>query len=402
KTSGTTSGVKYIPMTRESTPFHVKSARDCLLNYFTETKNGSYFDGKMVYLSGSPLLTNDYGIKTGRLSGIVNHQIPRWLQSNKLPTYSANIIENWEEKVEAIVDETMNEDVRLVGGIPPWVQMYYERLLDRSGCSHVIDVFPNLSVFVYGGVNYEPYRSKLEDLVGAKVDTVETYPASEGFFAFQDKYPSLGLLLNVDAGMYFEFIPADEIFHDQPTRLSLEQVEIGVNYALLVSSNAGLWAYNIGDTVEFISLDPPRITVTGRIKHFISAFGEHVIGKEVEEAVRLASHAMHLQIIEFTVAPQVNPEVGLPYHEWLIEFNEVPADIARMEDMLDKSIQDQNIYYKDLIRGKVLRKAKITPVARNAFRKYMESIGKLGGQNKVARLSNDRSIANALEILHER
>ncbi len=402
KTSGTTSGVKYIPMTKESTPFHVNTARNGLFNHFIETGNGSYFDGKMIYLSGSPVLQKVNGINTGRLSGIVNHQIPSWAQGNKLPSHEVNCIEDWEEKVEAIVRESAHEDVRLVGGIPPWVQMYYESLLRFTGKSTVKEVFPNLSLFVYGGVNFEPYRSKLEELVGGRIDSLETFPASEGFFAYQDKYPHEGLLLNVNAGMYFEFIPVSEYGKPEAQRLNLSQVEKGVNYALIINSNAGLWGYDIGDTVEFVSLEPYRCIVSGRIKHFISAFGEHVIGKEVEEAMLKAINTLDLKIVEFTVAPQVNPEDGsLPYHEWLIEFASPPDDLSRVQQVIDESIQEQNIYYLDLIQGNILQPAKITSLPPQAFRKYMESQGKLGGQNKVPRLSNDRKIADFLRGLQQ-
>jgi hypothetical protein len=396
KTSGTTSGTKYIPMSRESTPYHVNTARNSLFTYVKETGNRFFFDGKMLYLSGSPELQDTNGIKTGRLSGIVNHQIPNWAKGNKLPSEAINSIEVWEEKLKAIVVESASEDVRLIGGIPPWVQMYYEELLVYTGKKTVKEVFPNLSVFVYGGVNYEPYRAKLEELVGAQIDSVETFPASEGFFAFQDKQGQPGLLLNVNAGMFFEFVPADQIYSEQPIRQSLDEVLIGVSYALIITSNAGLWAYNIGDTVEFVSLDPPRLIVTGRIKHFISAFGEHVIGKEVERAMMEAIRSLQLQVIEFTVAPQVTPDQGLPYHEWLIEladYTGLPEDI---EPIIDEALQAQNIYYQDLIAGKILRPAKVTLLQRNAFRAYMASIGKLGGQNKVPRLSNDRVIADSL------
>ncbi len=396
KTSGTTSGTKFIPMTRESTPHHVNTARNSVFNYIVETGNNDFLNGKMLYLSGSPELTETNGIKTGRLSGIVNHQVPNYLQGNKMPSYKVNCISEWERKVEAIIHETHKQDVRLIGGIPPWVQMYYEGLLDFTGKSTIKEVFPNLSLFVYGGVNYEPYRATLEELVGGQIDSIETFPASEGFFAFQDLFPHEGLLLNCNAGMYFEFVPLEEIDNDQPSRLSLLEVETGKNYALIVSSNAGLWSYNIGDTVEFVSLDPPRIIVSGRIKHFISAFGEHVIGKEVEQAIITATESLNLQINEFTVAPQVNPDKGLPYHEWFIEFSSVPDDLDKVEAILDESMQDQNIYYKDLIQGAILRRARVTPVKPHTFRHYMDSIGKLGGQNKLPRLSNDRKIADQL------
>ncbi len=396
KTSGTTSGTKYIPMTPESTPHHVRTARNSVFNYLIETGRGEYLDGKMLYLSGSPELTISNGIATGRLSGIVNHQIPNYLKANKMPSYQTNCIASWEEKVAAIVKESHQDDVRLIGGIPPWVQMYYEVLLDCTGKKVVREVFPNLSLFVYGGVSYEPYRAKLEELVGDSIPSIETFPASEGFFAFQDKQPHEGLLLNINAGIYYEFVPLKDIDQPDPQRLSLEEVSMGVQYALIVTSNAGLWAYNIGDTVEFVSIDPPRLVVSGRIKHFISAFGEHVIGKEVEDAMLMTSRALALKIVEFTVAPQVTPAQGLPYHEWLIEFAEPPPDIEQVERHLDSALQDQNIYYKDLIEGSILRRAKVTALRPNSFRRYMDSIGKLGGQNKVPRLSNDRKIADQL------
>ncbi len=401
KTSGTTSGAKYIPLTQDSVPHHVASARNSLFMHFIETGSGKYFDGKMLYLSGSPQMQRVHGIDTGRLSGIVNHQIPNWIKGNKLPSHKVNCIEHWEDKVKAIVQESMLQDVRLVGGIPPWVQMYYELLLDQTGKKTVIDVFPNLSVFVYGGVNYEPYRAKLESLMGASLDSIETYPASEGFIAYQDKFPSQGLLLNIAAGMFFEFVPVEEIHGDHPTRLTLAEVELGVNYALIISSNAGLWAYNIGDTIQFVSTDPYRIVVTGRIKHFISAFGEHVIGKEVDQAMQEALLQTGSSIIEFSVAPQVNPTSGLPYHEWLIEFASHPTSLDEFARVLNESMVRQNIYYKDLIDGKVLRPAIVTPLAKNAFRTYMDTQGKLGGQNKVPRLANDRKMADQLPRLGE-
>jgi len=398
KTSGTTSGVKYIPLTKESIPNHFGTARNALFNYYARTGNGDFLDGKMIFLSGSPELTKTGGINTGRLSGIVNHQVPQWLRTNQLPTYKTNCIEEWEDKLEAIVEETLGQDMRLISGIPPWVQMYYERLLDKSGKKYIKDLFPNFSVFVYGGVNYEPYRSAFESLMGKRIDSVETYPASEGFIAFQDSQTEKGLLLNANSGIFFEFIPAEEIFNENPTRLTLSQVETGVNYAIIINNNAGLWGYNIGDTVEFVSLNPFRILVTGRIKHFISAFGEHVIGKEVENALLLVAKEENISVVEFTVAPQISPpEGGLPYHEWFIEFDTVPEQLEAFAGKVDEKMVRQNIYYEDLITGSILKRLKITPLKRNAFRNFMKSQGKLGGQNKVPRLSNDRKIADQLQ-----
>lgn len=397
KTSGTTSGVKYIPLTNDSLPNHFGSARNALFNYYARTGHGEWLDGKMIFLSGSPEMDKVAGIPTGRLSGIVNHQVPSWLRTNQLPSYETNCIEAWEDKLEKIVSETVNQDMRLISGIPPWVQMYYERLLEHTGKSTIKEIFPNYSMFVYGGVNFEPYRDKLEELVGERIPSLETYPASEGFIAFQDNPDIPDLLLNANSGIFFEFIPAAEIFNDNPTRLSLADVQTGVNYAIIINNNAGLWGYNIGDTVSFTSTQPYRLRVTGRIKHYISAFGEHVIGKEVEEALLSVTRQHNIKVVEFTVAPQVNPADGsLPYHEWFIEFDEVPNNLEGFSQILDREMVKQNIYYEDLISGNILRPLVIRPLKRNAFRDYMKTQGKLGGQNKVPRLSNDRKIADAL------
>lgn len=397
KTSGTTSGVKYIPLTKDSIPNHFGTARNALFNYFARTGKGEWLNGKMIFLSGSPEMEKVGGIHTGRLSGIVNHQVPSWLRTHQMPSYDTNCMEDWESKLDAIVAETMEEDMRLISGIPPWVQMYYERLLAVSGKKKVKDIFPDFSVFVYGGVNYEPYRAQLESLVGKRLDSIETYPASEGFIAFQDEQDVEGLLLNVNSGIFFEFVPAEEIFNDAPTRLSLAEIELGVNYALIIHNNAGLWGYNIGDTIKFVSKDPYRIVVTGRTKHFISAFGEHVIGKEVEEALLSVANQAEIPIVEFTVAPQINPpEGGLPYHEWFIEFDRIPDNLAAFSQAVNTAMVQQNIYYQDLIDGKILQALKIRPLQRDAFRRFMKTQGKLGGQNKVPRLANDRKIADVL------
>ncbi len=395
KTSGTTSGAKYIPITKASMPFHVKAARNALLMYIAETGNSEFIDGKLIFLQGSPIIDEKNGIKTGRLSGIVAHYVPSYLQKNRMPSWETNCIEDWETKVDAIVEETLEEDMTLISGIPSWVQMYFEKLIAKTGKS-IKEIFPNFDLFVYGGVNYEPYRNKFESLIGKKVDAIEFYPASEGFFAFQDKQDEKGMLLLLKNGIFYEFIKADEFFDENPTRISINDVQLGTNYVLIISTNAGLWGYNIGDTVEFTSLKPHRIIVTGRIKHFISAFGEHVIGKEVEQALNESIQNTNISVNEFTVAPQINPKEGLPYHEWFIEFEAAPADTNELAQKIDQSLQKQNSYYLDLIEGKVLKPLQITMIKKDGFQSYMKSQGKLGGQNKVPRLSNDRKIANAL------
>lgn len=396
KTSGTTSGVKYIPITKDSISNHINSARNALLCYMAMTDNTAFADGKMIFLSGAPTLIRVGGIPTGRLSGIVNHHIPSYLRSNQLPTFTTNCIENWEEKLGKIVDETLEEDMRLISGIPPWIQMYFDELTARTG-KKIADIFPNLSILVHGGVNFEPYKAKLFASIGRKIDTLETFPASEGFFAFQLGREEDGLLLNTNSGIFFEFVPAAEIHEEQPTRLTLEQVEVGKNYALIVNSNAGLWGYNIGDTVKFTSLNPYKIVVTGRIKHFISAFGEHVIGEEVEHALMKAAEEEGVHIVEFTVAPRISQTAGKSYHEWFVEFEQAPRDLEGFARKVDDNLCRKNIYYNDLIAGNILQNLVIRPLKRGAFIEYMKSVGKLGGQNKVPRLSNDRNIADALK-----
>ena len=398
KTSGTTSGAKFIPITRDSMPNHINSARNALLHYIANSGRPQFLDGKMIFLQGSPELAKTAGgTPMGRLSGIVAHHVPAYLQRNRLPSYAANCIEPWEAKIDAIVEETKGEDMRLISGIPSWVQNYFERLLEVTGASNVREVFPNLELFVYGGVAFEPYRERFRMLIGGDVPTVELFPASEGFFAYQDQLASLGLRLNVDEGIFFEFIPADTYFDDHPKRLTLEAVEVDVQYALVVTTNAGLWAYDVGDTVKFTSVDPHRLVVTGRIKHFTSAFGEHVIAEEVEGAMRDAMLAHGGAVAEFHVAPQVNPAQGLPYHEWFVEFSDFPADVAAFTVAINESVVRRNPYYKDLITGGILRPAEITHVSRGAFNGAMASLGKLGGQNKPPRLANGRDFATALE-----
>ena len=267
KTSGTTSGVKYIPITKESIPNHINTARNALLCYMAETGNTRFSDGKMIFLSGSPELERVGGIPTGRLSGIVNHHIPRYLRTNQLPSYETNCIEDWETKLNKIVEETIEQDMTLISGIPPWIQMYFERLMEVSG-KKIKDLFPNFSVIVHGGVNFAPYKTRLFESIGQHVDAIETFPASEGFFAFQDSQKEEGLLLNTNSGIFFEFIPAGEIFNQNPTRLALSEVKLEENYALIINNNAGLWGYNIGDTVKFVSLDPYRIGCNGSHQTF--------------------------------------------------------------------------------------------------------------------------------------
>ncbi|WP_276877644.1 GH3 auxin-responsive promoter family protein [Chryseobacterium joostei] len=397
KTSGTTSGSKYIPISKEGMPFQIAGAQSALFHYISKKNNADFVNGKMIFLQGSPALEEVFGIKTGRLSGIVAHHIPNYLQKNRLPSWETNIMEDWEAKVDKIIEETEHENMTLISGIPPWLIMYFEKLTEKHG-KKIKQLFPNLQLLVTGGVNYEPYRDKMEDLLGGSVDIIQTFPASEGFFAFQDDYTKEGLLLLTNHGIFYEFIPLEEYGKPGATRLTLKDIELNKDYALILTTNSGLWAYSIGDVVRFIDKNPHRVLVSGRTKHFTSAFGEHVIAFEVEEAMKATLEKYPAQITEFHLAPQVNPSEGLPYHEWLIEFEKDPENLEVFRDELDLQLRNRNTYYDDLISGNILQKLQITRLKKNAFHEYAKSQGKLGGQNKTPRLANDRNVANILEI----
>ncbi|MCU0429948.1 MAG: GH3 auxin-responsive promoter family protein [Cytophagaceae bacterium] len=398
KTSGTTSGVKYIPISKDSIGFHINGARDALLNYVYHTGKSAFLDGNLMFLSGSPEMEKKNGVYVGRLSGIVNHHVPSYLRSNQKPSFATNCMEDWEQKLDAIIEETLHARMTLISGIPPWVQMYFDRIVARTG-KKINQVFPDFSLMVYGGVNFQPYKAKLMDTIDKKIDTIETYPASEGFIAFQDLPESEGLLMLLNSGIFYEFVKTEDYFKENPRRYTIDEVETGVNYAVIMNTNAGLWGYSIGDTVKFVSTYPHRVIVSGRIKHFISAFGEHVIGEEVEKAMKRAMEKHpETELIEFTVAPQVTPSEGLPYHEWLVEFGREPYNTEAFVRDLNQALVELNVYYDDLITGNILRPLVLSSLRRDAFREYMKSLGKLGGQNKVPRLSNDRKIAD--QLLH--
>lgn len=397
KTSGTTSGSKYIPISKEAMPFQVKGAQSALFHYIAEKNNADFVTGKMIFLQGSPELEEVYGIKTGRLSGIVAHHIPKYLQKNRLPSWETNLIDDWETKVDKIVKETEHENMTLISGIPPWLIMYFEKLTEKHG-KKIKQLFPNLQLIVTGGVNYEPYKDKMEYLLGEKVDIVQTFPASEGFFAFQDDYTKEGLLLLTNHGIFYEFIPLEQFGKPDAERLTLKDVELNKDYALILTTNSGLWAYSIGDVVRFIDKNPYRVLVSGRTKHFTSAFGEHVIAFEVEEAMKATVEKFPAKITEFHLAPQVNAEEELPYHEWFIEFEQEPQDLNQFKEELDIQLRNRNTYYDDLISGNILQKLKISRLKKNAFNEYAKSQGKLGGQNKTPRLANDRKLADLIEI----
>ena len=285
----------------------------------------------------------------------------------------------------------------MISGIPPWVQMYFERLIAKTGKETIQEIFPDFSLFIYGGVNYEPYRNTMEGLIGKRINSIELYPASEGFIAYQDSQKEEGMLLLLNSGMFYEFVPADEFGKENASRISIKDVELDKNYVIILNTNAGLWGYNIGDTIRFVSLKPYRIVVSGRIKHFTSAFGEHVIAEEVEKAISIVSLESNVEVMEFHLAPQTESIDGeLPYHEWAIEFKHEEVDVSKFAQLLNEEMMRLNSYYKDLIEGKMLQCLKIKTLPNGTFLNYMKSQGKLGGQNKLPRLANDRKIIDQL------
>ena len=398
-TSGTTSGSKYIPITKESLKNHLNGAKNAILNYVAQTKKTSFIKGKFIFIQGSPLLDKMSEILIGRLSGISAHHIPFYMQSKMLPSWETNIIEDWETKLERIVDETIDKDMTIISGIPSWVQMYFEKIEERKQ-KKVGAIFQNFNLFIYGGVNYKPYEKKFKSLIGRKIDSIELFPASEGFYAFQDKQEFKGLLLILNDGIFYEFIEEKKYHLNTFDRISISEVCLNTNYVLIVSTNAGLWAYNTGDTIRFTSLNPYRVIVTGRVTQFLSAFGEHVIVKEVELAVEKACLKTGETVNEFTVAPKFKKGSEMACHEWFIEFAKEDPDIQTFQTTIDLELQKQNKYYHDLIAGKIIAPAKVNTVEKGGFNKYMKSIGKLGGQNKIPKISNNRKLADQLNKLN--
>ena len=398
-TSGTTSGSKYIPITKQSLPNHLNGAKNALLMYVAETGKVDFVNGKFIFIQGSPVLSKISGILTGRLSGISAHHIPFYMKKNMLPSWSTNIIEEWENKIEIIVKETMEANMTIISGIPSWLQMYFEKIVDKTN-KKVSETFPNFNLLVYGGVNFDPYKNKFRELIGKDIDSIELFPASEGFFAFQDSQQKKDLLLILNAGIFYEFIDVEHFRNNKMQRIPLWGVKKDKNYVMIISTSAGLWGYNTGDTVRFTSLSPYKIDVTGRIKQSLSAFGEHVIVKEVEQAIGKAISKTGILVKEFTVAPRFKSKTSSASHEWFIEFDEIHNDTKLFAYEIDKELQRQNKYYKDLIVGKIIDKPIIRNVVKDGFKKYMDSIGKLGGQNKIPKIVNDRKIADRLKNLN--
>ncbi len=396
-TSGTVSGAKYIPLTKKMMFFQTQAIKELLLLYAYQTNNYNMSpQAGMMFIQGSPKLKYLNKVPFAKLSGISARHIPFFLKKNRYPSMKTNCIENWGEKIAAIVQETHNKDMRVIGGIPPWVMTYFDSLLKFSGKKTVREIFPNLTLYIHGGTGFNAYKKAFFNLSG-KIDSLEVYPASEGFFAYQNSLRENSMLLLTRHGVFYEFIELRDFQNQKMNRIPLEGVKLNTDYVMIVSTIAGLWAYNTGDTIRFISKNPYKILFSGRAAQYCSAFGEHVIEKEVQTSLNNAIMRCGGSVTEFTVCPKIMSKSYLSHHQWFVEFQSVPDNLSKFEKTLNTVMKEQNPYYKDLVGSKVIGPLKLFVVKSGGFNAYMKSIGKFGGQNKCPHLSNERKIADFLE-----
>lgn len=391
-TSGTTAGTKFIPISKSGIQHQINAAMKLLCFHSYHQGNADFMGFKMIFLQGSPELNYDLAIPVGRLSGVVYHHIPRFFQRNKLPTYQTNIISNWQEKVDKIVAETVGENISILGGIPPWCIQYFEKLITKSKAKNLRALFPNLSIYIYGGLDFGSYREKMKQLLGDKVACLQTFPASEGFFGIQDLPNSDEMLLLVNQGIFYEFIPIEEVEKEKPKAILIKDIILNTSYELMVTTDSGLWRYRMGDLIQFTNLAPYRIKVVGRTSQFISAFGEHVIGFEIENTMQAAIQEFQLDIEEYHVCPNVENK----HYEWYIEFNQLVVDITSLQNYLDTKLSGFNKYYAHLIDGNIINSCQIIVLSKGRFAQLRSKLGKDGGQNKVIRLSNNKKFASQL------
>lgn len=401
KSSGTTSDKsKFIPMSEESlVECHFKGGKDLLSIYCNNHPDTLLFNGKCLALGGSHQINSVSNESFyGDLSAIIMQNLPFWAEFIRTPDLSIALMDNWEEKIEKLVEATIKEDVTNISGVPTWTIVLAKRILEVTGADDLLDVWPNLELFVHGAVSFIPYREQIKQLMPAhKVNYLETYNASEGFFGIQDSNNSDELLLMLDYGIYYEFMPLEELGKEYPNTVQLNDVQRNVNYALVISTNSGLWRYLIGDTIIFTSLNPYRIKITGRTKHFINAFGEELIIDNAEKAIAFACNNTGAIVKEYTAGPIYfsNDENG--GHEWLIEFHKHPEDLNLFSDILDKSLQSLNSDYEAKRFANIaLKKPLIKSMPENTFYDWLKSKGRLGGQHKVPRLSNDRKYVDEI------
>lgn len=398
-TSGTSAGTKYIPITRSGLKHQINAALKLLCFYAIDKGHADFMSKKMLFLQGSPKLDQSLKIPTGRLSGVVYHHVPQFFQRNRLPKYMTNIIEDWQDKINNIADECLNEDISVFGGIPPWCIQFFELLCEKKKAKNLKEIFPSLAIYIHGGVDFSSYKSALQKILTKDVDMIQTFPASEGFFGIQDKLDREDMLLLLNQGIYYEFIPYEIIDQKNPQTLSLEEIELEKNYELIITNNSGLWRYRMGDLIQFTSISPYRIRVTGRTSQYISAFGEHVIGYEIEQVMNSTIEKFNLQIEDYHVSPNIEEK----RYEWRIEWKGIqPNPIYEIESYLDISLSKLNKYYKDLIKGSIVFQSKIFSMRKNTFSDFRKQEHKEGGQNKVIRLANQDAIAKRLDSLTKR
>ncbi|GAC1417047.1 MAG: GH3 auxin-responsive promoter family protein [Flavisolibacter sp.] len=396
KSSGTTSEKsKFIPVSEESLKEnHYKASKDVLSFYYATRPESDLLTGKGLIIGGSHQINQiNEEVHYGDLSAVVMQNSPFWTNWIRTPELSIILMDEWESKIEKLAHSTIMEDVTSMSGVPTWLIVLLKRILEITGKKNIKEVWPNLELYMHGGVSFVPYKDQMEKLIGAPINYLEMYNASEGFFAGQDDITAEGMLLMCDHGIFYEFMPLSQLDRDKPKTLQLEEVETNKNYALVISTNGGLWRYVVGDTIQFTSLLPYRIKVSGRLKHFMNAFGEELIIDNTDKAVAEACQATGALVSDYTAAPLYFSEMSNGAHEWLFEFEKMPYSLEQFRYELDKALKSVNSdyeakRYKDI----ALRMPVIHPVAGNTFKNWLYSKGKLGGQHKIPRLSNDRLV----------
>lgn len=404
KSSGTTNArSKYIPISYESLEdCHYKAGKDLISIYANNHPENQLFLNKNLRLGGSSELYESYNTKFGDLSAILIENLPFWVEITTVPSKKVSLMSEWETKLQAIVSEVRGQDVGSLTGVPSWMMVLLQRILADAGKSSISEVFPNLEVFFHGGISFKPYREQYRKLIGKDINYYEIYNASEGFFGIQDRSNSDEMLLMLDYGIFYEFIPMDKFDRSNLQAIPLEEVELGKNYAVVISTNGGLWRYLIGDTVRFTSLAPHRIQISGRTKHYINAFGEELMIDNVETALQKACEATHAHISDYTGAPVFMQEGKSGAHEWLIEFSALPQDMEVFSMVFDDTLKALNSDYEAKRYLNITLNPPIIHSARpQLFYQWLESRGKLGGQNKVPRLSNDRTFLDPLLQLNK-
>lgn len=405
KSSGTTNAKsKFIPVSDEAIEYcHFNAGKDMLCLFFNNNPEADLFSGKSLRLGGSSAIYEDNNTYFGDLSAIIIENMPFWADFSSAPKQKIALMSEWEAKMDAIVQETIHEDITSLAGVPSWMLVLLNRVLEVTGKENILEVWPNLEVYFHGGVNFTPYKEQYKKLIPSETfKYYETYNASEGFFAIQDKNNSDELLLMLDYGIFYEFIPMFEYKGEASIAIPIDQVEIGVNYAMVITTNSGLWRYLIGDTVKFTNTKPYRVKITGRTKHFINVFGEELIIENTQDALKIACEKCNAEIFEYTVAPVFMTGKSNGTHEWMIEFKQAPNSLELFSETLDKALQQINSDYEaKRYKNMTLSFPKIHQSRKGLFYDWLKSKSKLGGQHKVPRLCNDRKLMDELLTLNK-